>query len=90
MKPHAIGRKDTAHIAASLNILSTKTGKVFDNDAVDLSFHDVIHHFLKSRTVKDNPTVPIVYLFGNQLDFRVTAHEIFDQLSLIADTVAFI
>ena len=89
-KPHAIGRKDTAHIAASLNILTAKTGKIFDDDTVDLSLQDVIHHFFKSRTVKDNPAVPIVYLFGNQLDLRVAAHEIFDQLSLVAYTVAFI
>ena len=47
-----LGRKDTAHIAASLNILTAKTGKVFDDDTVDLSLHDVIHHFFKSRTVK--------------------------------------
>ena len=70
-KPHAIGRKDTAHIAASLNILSTKTGKVFDNDAVGPLFPDRPHNCLKTGPLIICSGKAVILLFIHQKDLRV-------------------
>ena len=88
-KTDAQGRKNLLDISAGINVVTTKTGKVFDNDAVDFSCFDLFHHSLKVRTVKISTCITIIAELLNQSDLRVSAHIIFNQLSLISDTIAF-
>lgn len=63
-------------------------GEVLYNDAVDLAIGDVLHHFLKRRTVKNNTAVTIVDFFGYDLDVRVSFNEVLNQLPLVGNAVA--
>ena len=59
-------RTDLLQELAGLNIISTKTGKVFDHDTVDFLLLDSIHKSLPLRTVKVSAGVAIVRKGLNQ------------------------
>ena len=87
-KPDAIGREHPAEIPACLNILPPQPGQVLDNDAVDFSVCNVLHHLFERRTVKEDTAVPIVDFLRYNFDFRIFLNEILDQSALVGYAVA--
>ena len=87
-KPDFLHRKDTVEILSGFNIVSSKTGKVFDDDAVDFVIIDFRHHADKARSFKIRPAESIVNKFFCAGNFRVMGEIFFDQLSLVMDTIA--
>jgi len=77
-----------AQVASGFNVLSSQAGEVLYNDTVDLAIGDVLHHFLKRRTVKNDTAVTIVDFFGYDLDVRVSFNEVLNQLPLVGNAVA--
>ena len=72
-----------AQVASGFNVLSSQAGEVLYNDAVDLAIGNVLHHFLKRRTVKNDTAVTIVDFFGYDLDVRVSFNKVLNQLPLV-------
>ena len=85
---HPIGREHPAQIPACFDVLTPQAGEVFYDDAVDVAIGDILHHFLEGWAVKNDAAVSIVDLFGNDLNIRVALHKVFNELSLIGNTVA--
>ena len=56
-------RKVDVCVLSRKDVVSAKSGKVFCNDTVDLSFLDVIKHPLKTGAVKVCTAVPIIHVF---------------------------
>ena len=56
-------RKVDVCVLSRKNVVSAKSGKVFCNDTVDLSFLDIIKHPLKPGAVKICATVPVIHVF---------------------------
>ena len=89
-EPDAVGRKDPAQVAPGLNVLTPQAGQVLDDNAVDLTIHDVLHHLLERRTVKQDAAEPIVYLLGYQLNVWMVFHIVLNELFLVGNAVALI
>ena len=53
-------------IVAGLNVIPTKTGQVFDHDAVGLSIADRFHHGLETRPPKIRSGFAVVLADGQQ------------------------
>ena len=51
-KPHTISRKHFAEVAPGFDVLTAQPGEVLNDNAVDLSVGDILHHLLEGRTVK--------------------------------------
>ena len=49
---------------------------------------NVLHHFLKRRTVKNDTAITIVDFFGYDLDVRISFNEVLNQLPLVGNAVA--
>ena len=56
-------RKVDVYLLSRKDVVSAKSGKVFSNDTVDLSFLDVIKHPFKTGAVKVCTAVPIIHVF---------------------------
>ena len=69
-------------------MFSSQAGEVLYNDAVDLAIGNVLHHFLKRRTVKNDTAITIVDFFGYDLDVRISFNEVLNQLPLVGNAVA--
>ena len=89
-KTYTISRKNTSHITAGFNILTSKSGKILYNHTVDLSLHNIIHHFFESRAIKNHTTITVVHSFRNKFDLWVVAGKFLNQLSLVSNTVTFV
>ncbi len=87
-KADPISGEHPAQVASGFDVLPSQAGEVLYNDAVDLAIGDVLHHFLKRRTVKNNTAVTIVDFFGYDLDVRVSFNEVLNQLPLVGNAVA--
>ena len=88
-KANAKCRENLFNVSARINVVTTETRKVFYNDAVDFSLLDLLNHFLKIRTVKVRTCETVITELLNKIDFRVLGQVIFNQFSLICDTVTF-
>ncbi len=76
------------NVVAGVDGVSSQTGKVFDNDAVDFPIGHILHHFLKGGAVKDDAAVAIVHLEGHYLYVGVALNEILNELALVGNAVA--
>ena len=91
-KPDAEVRKDVLKVIAGFNIISRKPGKVFHNDAGNITGAHHRHHALKTGTVEIRPGISVI----DELDrlhrskLRLLLNELSDDTSLSRDTVAFI
>ena len=84
----AVGRENPAQIPPGLDVLPPQPGQILDDDAVDLSGSDVVHHILVGGTVEEETGVPVVHFFLDQRDIRIPGDEILDDPALIAHAVA--
>ena len=89
-EPDAVGREDPAQVAPGLDVLTPQAGQVLDDNAVDPALHDVLHHLLERRTVKQDAAVPIIHLLGYQLDVWMAFQIVLDELFLVGNAVALI
>lgn len=87
-KTDSISGKHPPQVAPGFDVFPPQAGKVFDYDAVDLAIGNILHHFLKRRTVKNDTAVTIVDFFGYDFNVRVPFNKILNQLSLIGNAVA--
>ena len=84
-------REGTFEIIPRLNVITRKTGKVFDADQVDLAVPDFLHHRGKLRPVKIRTGISIIRelkprIFG---ECRMVVKVAVDEHTLISDAVAF-
>ena len=84
---NAKARKYLLDILTRSDILTTKTRKVFDHDAVNFSGSNRIHHFVEIRTLKVCAGKAVIAVFFNYCDFRVLLEIIHDQQPLIGNAV---
>ena len=80
--------KDLLNITACIDILSSKSGQVLHNDAVDLTRLHSLHHFLKLWPLKIRARVAVVTEFRDQLDVRLLCYKPLDDGTLAGNTVA--
>ena len=83
------GRKNLLDILTGFDVVTTKTRKVFDHDTVDFSLLYKLNHPLKVGTVKVCTGETVITKLLGQNDLRVLLQEIFNQFSLVSDTVTF-
>jgi len=74
-------------VVTSLNILTTKTRKVFHHDAVNQASADSLHHSVEVRTLKvcaGKAVIAVFFYYGN---FRVLLEVFLDEHSLVWNAV---
>ena len=61
--PYAKERENSLNQVARLKIVSSKSGQVFRDNAIDLPIPRGFHHFLKCRPLEIRPRITIIDVF---------------------------
>lgn len=69
-------------ILSGIDILSSETGQVFYDHAIDPSSLNIVQHALKGWTVKIRPCISIVYTNGDNIKFRLILQKVQNKLLL--------
>ena len=85
-------RKDVLKVIAGFNIVSRKSGKVFHDDAGNITGAHHRHHPLKTGTVEIRPGISVVDEFDrlHRSKFRLPLNELSDDAALGRDAIALI
>ena len=75
-------------ILSGIDILSSETGQVFYDHAIDPSSLNIVQHALKGWTVKIRPCISIVYTNGDNIKFRLILQKVQNKLLLVGNAVA--
>ena len=87
-EPHAELRKNLFNIAPRINVIAAKARKIFDDDAVDFTGFDSLHHFLKLRPLKVCPSIAVIAELSDQFNVWLPDCKTLDDCSLAGNAVA--
>ena len=90
--PDSQEREDVFQIIANFQIITSETGKVFDNHNLNISVPDQVNHPLEVRSleVRTRKTIVAEFHLGQSGKIRIQSNMPLDQLTLGGNTVAFI